>query len=48
MRALVSVGDTAGLVDFAQGLVDLGVELVAAGGWRGPPSPTPRRTTQPS
>src|SRR5919202_634036 len=32
MRALVSVGDTTGLVDFAQGLVDLGCELVASGG----------------
>src|SRR5919204_5869497 len=32
MRALVFVSDTTGLVDFAQGLADLGVELVASGG----------------
>ena len=32
MRALVCVSDTTGLVDFAQGLVDLGCELVASGG----------------
>jgi phosphoribosylaminoimidazolecarboxamide formyltransferase / IMP cyclohydrolase len=32
MKALLSGYDTTGLVDFAQGLVDLGVELVARGG----------------
>ncbi len=32
MRALVSVHDKTGLVDFARGLVDLGWELVASGG----------------
>jgi phosphoribosylaminoimidazolecarboxamide formyltransferase/IMP cyclohydrolase len=31
-RALLSVSDKAGLVDFARGLADLGVELVASGG----------------
>jgi phosphoribosylaminoimidazolecarboxamide formyltransferase/IMP cyclohydrolase len=32
MRALLSVSDKAGLVDFARGLVDLGFELVSTGG----------------
>ncbi|MHB8827551.1 MAG: bifunctional phosphoribosylaminoimidazolecarboxamide formyltransferase/IMP cyclohydrolase [Acidimicrobiales bacterium] len=32
MRALLSVWDKTGLIEFAQGLVDLGVELVASGG----------------
>ena len=32
MRALLSVWDKTGLVDFARGLADLGVELVASGG----------------
>jgi phosphoribosylaminoimidazolecarboxamide formyltransferase/IMP cyclohydrolase len=32
MRALLSVWDKAGLVDFAQGLADLGIELIASGG----------------
>jgi phosphoribosylaminoimidazolecarboxamide formyltransferase/IMP cyclohydrolase len=31
-RALLSVSDKTGLVDFAKGLADLGVELVASGG----------------
>src|SRR5438270_1709546 len=31
-RALLSVSDKRGLVDFARGLVDLGVELVSTGG----------------
>ena len=31
-RALVSVSDTRGLVDFARGLTDLGVEIVSTGG----------------
>jgi phosphoribosylaminoimidazolecarboxamide formyltransferase / IMP cyclohydrolase len=31
-RALLSVSDKAGLVDFARGLAELGVELVASGG----------------
>src|SRR4051812_3608426 len=31
-RALLSVSDKRGLVDFAQGLADLGVELIASGG----------------
>jgi len=31
-RALLSVSDKAGLVDFAKGLAELGVELVASGG----------------
>jgi phosphoribosylaminoimidazolecarboxamide formyltransferase/IMP cyclohydrolase len=34
-RALLSVSDKAGLVDFARGLADLGVELVASGGTAG-------------
>ena len=33
-RALISVSDKSGLVDFARGLVDLGVELVSTGGTR--------------
>ena len=32
MRALVSVSDKSGLVDFVQGLVDLGWEIIATGG----------------
>jgi phosphoribosylaminoimidazolecarboxamide formyltransferase / IMP cyclohydrolase len=32
VRALISVYDKTGLVEFAQGLVELGVELVASGG----------------
>ena len=32
MRALISVYDKTGLVEFGEGLVDLGVELVASGG----------------
>lgn len=32
MRALISVYDKTGLVEFARGLVDLGVELVSSGG----------------
>ena len=32
MRALLSVSDKTGLVDFARGLVDLGYELVSSGG----------------
>ena len=32
MRALISVFDKTGLVEFAEGLVDLGIELVASGG----------------
>ncbi len=31
-RALLSVSDKGGIVDFARGLVDLGVELVSTGG----------------
>ena len=31
-RALISVSDKAGLVEFAQGLADLGIELVSTGG----------------
>ena len=31
-RALVSVSDKTGLIDFARGLVDLGVELISTGG----------------
>ena len=31
-RALLSVSDKTGVVDFARGLVDLGVELVSTGG----------------
>ena len=33
-RALLSVSDKRGLVDFARGLVELGVEIVASGGTR--------------
>ena len=32
MRALVSVSDKTGLVDFVKGLVDLGWEIIATGG----------------
>lgn len=32
MRALISVSDKTGLVDFARGLVDLGVEIISTGG----------------
>lgn len=32
MRALISVSDKTGLVEFARGLVDLGVELISTGG----------------
>jgi len=32
VRALISVYDKRGLVPFARGLADLGVELVASGG----------------
>ena len=32
MRALVSVSDKSGLVDFVKGLVDLGWEIIATGG----------------
>ncbi|MDQ0285919.1 phosphoribosylaminoimidazolecarboxamide formyltransferase/IMP cyclohydrolase [Desulfofundulus luciae] len=32
MRALISVSDKTGLVDFARGLVELGVEIVSTGG----------------
>ena len=32
MRALLSVYDKSGLIDFARGLVELGVELIASGG----------------
>jgi phosphoribosylaminoimidazolecarboxamide formyltransferase/IMP cyclohydrolase len=35
VRALISVYDKAGLVEFAEGLVELGVELVASGGTAG-------------
>ena len=31
-RALLSVSDKTGVVDFARGLVDLGVEIVSTGG----------------
>src|SRR5919198_3725256 len=31
-RALLSVSDKTGIVDFARGLADLGVELVSTGG----------------
>ena len=31
-RALVSVSDKTGLVDFVRGLVDLGWEIIATGG----------------
>ena len=34
-RALLSVSDKSGLVEFARGLSDLGVELVASGGTAG-------------
>ena len=34
-RALLSVSDKNGLVDFARGLADLGIELVASGGTAG-------------
>ena len=36
-RALLSVSDKTGLIDFARGLHDLGVELVSTGGtsWDG-------------
>src|SRR3954452_1677433 len=34
-RALLSVADKRGLVDFARGLVDLGVEIVSTGGTAG-------------
>ena len=34
MRALVSVSDKTGLVEFVQGLVDLGWEIIATGGTR--------------
>ena len=32
MRALISVYDKTGIVDFARGLADLGFELVSSGG----------------
>lgn len=32
MRALISVSDKTGIVDFAQSLVDLGVEIISTGG----------------
>ena len=32
MRALLSVWDKSGLIDFARGLSGLGVEIVASGG----------------
>ena len=32
MRAILSVSDKTGLVEFARGLVGLGVELVSTGG----------------
>ena len=31
-RALISVSDKSGVVDFAKGLIDLGVEIVSTGG----------------
>jgi len=31
-RALLSVSDKTGIVDFARGLVELGVEIVSTGG----------------
>src|SRR5580700_468949 len=31
-RALLSVSDKAGLIDFARGLADLGIELISTGG----------------
>ena len=34
-RALLSVSDKSGLVDFGRGLAELGVELVASGGTAG-------------
>jgi len=34
MRALISVSDKTGLVDFARGLIALGVELISTGGTR--------------
>ena len=34
MRALVSVSDKSGLVEFVQGLVNLGWEIIATGGTR--------------
>jgi hypothetical protein len=41
-RALISVSDKTGLIDFAQFLADLGVELVSTGGTRAKlPSPMP-------
>ena len=39
-RALLSVYDKTGLVDFARGLHDLGFELVSSGGTAKPRSPT--------
>ena len=35
MRAILSVSDKTGLVDFARGLVDLGVEIFSTGGTKG-------------
>ena len=32
MRALLSVSDKTGVIDFARGLIDRGVELVSTGG----------------
>ena len=51
MRALLSVSDKTGLVDFAKGPVGLGVEIVSAGGTANAlseaglidPPPSPRR-----
>ncbi len=34
-RALISVSDKSGVVDFAQGLVDLGIEILSTGGTKG-------------
>src|SRR3954465_16010018 len=37
-RALLSVSDKTGVVDFARGLADLGIELVSTGGTAATPS----------
>ncbi|HTV32605.1 MAG TPA: bifunctional phosphoribosylaminoimidazolecarboxamide formyltransferase/IMP cyclohydrolase, partial [Methylocella sp.] len=33
-RALISVSDKSGLIDFAQGLASFGIELISTGGTR--------------
>ena len=52
-RALLSVSDKTGIVDFARGLAELGVELVSTGGTaararRTPGSPSARSRTSPA